>query len=353
MAQRIEGKLQSLHTELINKIQINNKAAKDRPRAAEMEKVLYQIKNLNRTPTNAVEGLLDEQAQILIDEALGILNSNREAKNRLSGKELFHRAHKRASTSFGGDDIFEEEFAATLTAIEQQATGRSVDISQKLVGGQAANILIDEVGKDVEKFMNKYVESITKRISNTENQKERHWVKPVARSGKVDVNGITPVDVSAELNPKWEQLYKLFSGCTFSVKNYSSYYTKSLDIHLGNTDIYKALYGVLSKVIGDSNEINSIIHAGLRSYDASGNKTVATHFYHMRYIYELTGVGLYDENGYPISGVDFLIYNDPNSDAIFVRSTADMIAQELEKEHRTSPFGGIKVAKADFNSDKI
>lgn len=352
MAQRIEGKLQSLHVELIDKIQINSKAAKDRPKAAAMEKALYQIKNLNRLPTNTVEGLLDEQAQLLIDETLGILNSNRKGKNRLSGNELFHRAHG-TSTSFGGDDIFEEEFAATLTVIEQQATGRSVDISQKLVGGQAANVLIDEVGKDVEKFMNKYVENITKRISNTGNQKEGHWVKPVARSGKVDVNGITPIDVSAELNPKWEQLYKLFSGCTFSVKNYSSYFSKSLDIHLGNTDIYKALYGVLSKVGYDSNEINSIIHAGLRSYDASGNKTVATHFYHMRYIYELTGVGLYDKNGEPISGVDFLIYNDPNSDAIFVRSTADMIAQELEKEHRTSPFGGIKVAKADFNSDKI
>ena len=352
MAQRIEGKLQSLHVELIDKIQINSKAAKDRPKAAAMEKALYQIKNLNRMPTNTVEGLLDEQAQILIDEALGILNSNRKGKNRLNGNELFHRAHG-TSTSFGGDDIFEEEFAATLTVIEQQATGHSVDISQKLVGGQAANVLIDEVGKDVEKFMNKYVEKITKRISNTGNQKEGHWVKPVARSGKVDVNGITPVDVSAELNPKWEQLYQLFSGCTFSVKNYSSYFAKSLDIHLGNTDVYKALYGVLSKVGYDSNEINSIIHAGLRSYDASGNKTVATHFYHMRYIYELTGVGLYDKNGEPISGVDFLIYNDPNSDAIFVRSTADMIAQELEKEHRTSPFGGIKVAKADFNSDKI
>ena len=48
MAQRIEGKLQSLHVELIDKIQINSKAAKDRPKAAAMEKALYQIKNLNR-----------------------------------------------------------------------------------------------------------------------------------------------------------------------------------------------------------------------------------------------------------------------------------------------------------------
>jgi hypothetical protein len=46
----------------------------------------------------------------------------------------------------------------------------------------------------------------------------------------------------------------------------------------------------------------------------------------MRFIYELTGVGLYDAQGDPISGVDFLIYNDPGSDAIFVRSTADLIA---------------------------
>lgn len=352
MAQRIEGKLSALHTELINKIQINNKAAKDRPRAAEMEKVLYQIKNLNSTPSNEIEGLLGDQAQVIIDETLGILNSNRKGKHRLNGNDLFHRAHG-TSTTYGGDDIFEEEFAAALTVIEQQATGRSINISDKLVGGQAANILIDEIGKDVEKFMNKYVEGVTKRINSSGEKKDTHWTKPVARSGKVDVNGISPIEITAELNPLWERLYRLFSGCTFSVKNYSSYFKQSLDIHLGNTDVYKALYSVLSQTGYSADEINSIIHAGLRSYDASGNKTVATHFYHMRYIYELTGIGLYDKNGEPISGVDFLIYNDPNSDAIFVRSTADMIAKELEKTHKSSPFGGIKVAKADFNSNEI
>jgi hypothetical protein len=46
------------------------------------------------------------------------LNSNRKGKHRLSGNDLFHRAHG-TSTTYGGDDIFEEEFAAALTVIEQ------------------------------------------------------------------------------------------------------------------------------------------------------------------------------------------------------------------------------------------
>lgn len=157
--------------------------------------------------------------------------------------------------------------------------------------------------------------------------------------------------VTADLNPLWERLFNLFSNCTFSVKNYSSKAHTSLNIHLGSTNIYKALYGALSQTNRSEQEINYIIHAGLRSYMASKNKTVATHFYHLRFIYELTGVGLYDSDG-PISGVDFLIYNDPSSDAIYVRSTADLILQELNNKKKTSLLTGISLAKSMFKDDE-
>ena len=38
----------------------------DRERAARMESILYRIKNLNGLPEDSVEGLLDSQAQDLI-----------------------------------------------------------------------------------------------------------------------------------------------------------------------------------------------------------------------------------------------------------------------------------------------
>jgi hypothetical protein len=107
---------------------------------------------------------------------------------------------------------------------------------------------------------------MVKSINEKDSNEEKHWTKPLARSGKIDVNGLTEVSIDAELNPLWDELYRLFSGCTFSVKNYSSYYTKSLNIHLGNTDYYKALYGVLSDLNYDQKAANAIIYSGLKSY---------------------------------------------------------------------------------------
>lgn len=351
--QRIEGKLHIVHNELIDKIQINNKAAKDRVKAQKMQAVLYKLKNLSSQPTDEIEGLLSEQAQKLIDESLSILNANRKGNRRLSGNDLFHRAHG-TSTSYGGDDIFEEELAAALSVIEKEATGKMSGMHTLLVGGKSANIQLEaEVDKDVAKLMNQYVSGMTKRVNGKVSDKEKQWTKPIARSGKVDVNGLSEVAIEAQLNPLWDELYRLFSGCTFSVKNYSSYFTKSLNIHLGNTDYYKALYGVLSDLNYDQRAAEAIIYSGLKSYQATQNKSVALHFYHLRFVYELTGVGLYDAEG-PVSGVDFLIYNDPGSDAIFVRSTADLIAQELAKKSITgSPMSGIVIAKSKFTEDEI
>ena len=53
--QRIEGKLHIVHNELIDKIQINNKAARDRVKAQKMQAVLYKLKNLSSQPTDEIE----------------------------------------------------------------------------------------------------------------------------------------------------------------------------------------------------------------------------------------------------------------------------------------------------------
>jgi hypothetical protein len=222
-----------------------------------------------------------------------------------------------------------------------------------LTGRQAANILVTETDAMVEKMLSKYNTRLTRAINkkSANSNQNKHTVHTRATAGKVDVTGISNMAVTAELNPAWEHLAKLFSNCTFSVKNYSSKALTSLNIHLGSTNIYKALYGALSQSNRTEQEINYIIGAGLRSYMASKNQTVAKHFYHLRFIYELTGVGLYDSEG-PISGVDFLIYNDPSSDAIYVRSTADLILQELNKKRTASLLSGISLTKSMFKEDQ-
>lgn len=352
MRSRIESQLNLAHAELMDKLKLEQKAKTDRLKAKEMEDVLYTIKNLKMLSENSIDTALNEQAQEIIQQSLMALNANRRGRNKFTSQSLFHRTHK-TKTSLNSDDIFEEELAAVIASIETLATGKTISLDSKLVGTSSANIFITETDDTVKKVLSKYNAKLSNAIQQKSSTKQdRHTVNVRATAGKVDVTGISDMSITAELNPAWEHLMKLFSNCTFSVKNYSSKALTSLNIHLGSTNIYKALYGALSQSNRTEQEINYIIGAGLRSYMASKNKTVATHFYHLRFIYELTGVGLYDSEG-PISGVDFLIYNDPSSEAIYVRSTADLILQELNKKRIGSLRSGITLAKSMFKNDNI
>ena len=74
-----------------------------------------------------------------------------------------------------------------------------------------------------------------------------------------------------------------------------------------------------------------------------------THFYHLRYIYELVGAGI-SYNGKMGNEVNFLIYNDPHGE-IFVKSTANILNDVLN-DHPAfvgNPFKDIYIKKAYFH----
>ena len=54
----------------------------------------------------------------------------------------------------------------------------------------------------------------------------------------------------------------------------------------------------------------------------------------MRFIYELTGYGLIGENG-EVQFADYLIFNEPDSPNIYVRDTASLILDEIERRNST------------------
>ena len=350
---RIDTQLNQIHEEVMSRLQLRDRANRDDIRALEIQNFLYRVKNLGvNMPTNSVDAALDEQAKILINQSLAILNKNRDSLHQLSGSRLFRRPHG-TSTSYGGDDIFEEELAAVIASIESQATGQEASIITKLMGSNVANVNLQNevISKDVQKIMEKFIKQSSSRIQTELLNSTKHYIGPVARAGKVDVQGTSMVDISANLHPDWQHLFLLLQGCNFSVKNYSSFH-EGLNIHLGNSDYFKALYGALSSLTHyDKSEIESIIYRGLYRY-SQGNENVGKHIYHLRFIYELTGVGLYDETGSPISGVDFIIYNDPNSTNIFVKSTARLILEELESKWiKGSALKGIAVGKHRFETN--
>lgn len=365
---RIDTKLKRIHDEIISKYNLSEKAKKDNIAALQIQGVLRILKGLEVEPDvrNPVEVALFEQAyeqaSLLESMATAQLNANRGTPGRgtLSGL-IFRRQHGVKSkktgkvsgvlTSWGGDDIFEEELAAVIAAIESEALGVQTSLSSKLTGSKTGNVQLErEMGKDVQKVMSGFISNTEKRLNKEAGKSTKHYTGPVARAIKTDVRGTSQITVDSALNENWNLLFQLFKGKTFTVKNYSSYHKDRLDIHLGDSDYFKAIYGILSDLGYSQDYIEKVIFSGFNSIkrNSSGTK-VHEHFYHMRFIYELQGVGLYDSEGIPISGTDFLIYNDPGSKNIYVRSTAQMILDELELAKK-SALGGINIKKSYFSS---
>lgn len=365
---KITTKYKNIHNEIMSKLNIMEKAKRDAPIAAEMQQVLYQIKNLSNQDGTPLEKVFREQAITLIERSVSLLNITRgeskakKFKATSSGawkqgevlNSLFHRAHD-VKTTYGGDDILEEEFAALMSSIELEASNTVIDVSSHLAGGNSANInlLNNKIDKDIETILKKAQKKIKAKAVKDLTKPNKFWgIPPVARSGKIDTTG-TSVTIEANLNSQWEHMFNLFKGRTFSLKNYSSFSKNtSLNITLGDSNYYKAIYATLSS-LGHSHEyIEKVIYSSINSIlkNQGGNSSsVATHFYHLRFIYELQGNGLYDSNGEPISGVDFIIYNDPSTANIYVKSTAELIYEELTKNNNIkNPLSAVHLAKSRF-----
>lgn len=354
MAQRIESILKEVHDKGLSTIPLLDaqKRKKDIKDAEQIQLILQNIKKIKYDQASNVGSLVNlTMMQDLVDDATNMLNNARQGKvgmGQLSTQGLFYRAHGMEVSSEKADDIFEEEFAALLASIEKQATGKIVNYENKLIGSSRANIQLETIVDDrIQDIMNKMIKKC--KDETKQYLQRQHWTSPQARAQKADIKGTSILEASAQINQDWEMLYKLFEGKTFSLKNYSSYNKMYLNIHLGHSDYYKALYGALINIEGMTQKsAEHIILAGLKSIQKHKNLTVSTHFYHLRFIYELTGIGLYDEKGDPISGVDYIIYNDPNGSDIYVKSTAELIYNEIQRKKVPNGLSSITIPKTAF-----
>ena len=97
---------------------------------------------------------------------------------------------------------------------------------------------------------------------------------------------------------------------------------------LGKSNIFRSIYGSLSDLGYEDRVVQSAIFAGYNSI-IRGNSSVANHFYHLRYMYELMGTGI-TYNGVSVGHAKYLIYNDPHGN-IYVKSTAELLNDVLEE----------------------
>ena len=310
-----------------------------------------------RQGKDAINMIFADEAKEIINATWNMLNANRSNLSQLSEKNaLFQRSHG-TSTAYGADDIFEEELAAVIAFIESKGTGSIANIDSKLTGKVTGNIRLEQaLDGTVVEIMNSLTERLPKKIQE-KYQEGSSYTRPVSRAIKTDVVGIpATVEFTSSLNSNWEQLFQLFQGHSFSVKNYRSNTKREiLDIHLGDSDYFKAIYGVLSGVGYTQHHIEKIFYRSMNrlinpsTNDGDKDGAIQKHIYHLRFIYELTGVGLYDSTGEPISGTDFIIYNDPVTENVYVQSTAQLIYEELERQTISrSALGSMSISKSRF-----
>lgn len=322
-----ELNLKEIHDRMFTKLKLQQRANKDNNTAMQIQVLLTELKSRsqnNFSYQHPVNQALQEQADLIIQQATSMLNTGR--KRELSLSSLFRRKHDSVNTYFGGDDIFEEELAAVISSIESKATGKFVDLKTKLAGKDPLNIEIENIKKEVINAMNKQTDLHIKETTKD--------VKKIQKkSGKTDVLGTTST-YEGVLDPAWERLFYLFQGKTFSVKNYSSYNKDIVRIKLGSTTYEKAILGSLGALGYSIEDRERIFMQGLQTKTQASS--VAEHFYHLQYGYELMGLGLgskqNNEEFKEAQQVDFFIYNDPNSNIIRVRSTAQMLLNVLNNK---------------------
>ena len=357
--------LEEVHTRLQSKIIMQAEADKDEAQAIQMEKYLRAIKQaagtLKNGHQNIIASTLDDLAyDDLVDLASGaldVMNENRGLRNQLTSVGgLFSREHNKkdsTKTQLAVDDIFEEELYAVLKTLESKATkGQDIQLGLDLTGGQMTNVrtFANKTQEEIDKYLVTMFEDLVKSQGWTKKAATAELAKIKAVSGKVDLKSFSGELVfQAELDPKWEQMVKAFAGASFTLKNYTSR-AQIMELHLGNSSPYRAITGALDDLGFNDKESDHIYYHSRNSYNKTHNSSLAAHIYHTRLYYELTGVGLYDKNGDPISSANFLIYNDPYSEDIFVRSTKKIISDLVanDKDFIGNPYQAVTLKKAYF-----
>lgn len=336
--------LQKIHDAMIKKM----KTKTDKRNALELQSILQQIKQtakeMNSISDSAPGAAINSDFQELINQAFLFQKKSGVHGGLLQANTLFRRQHG-TKTVKEADDIFEEDLAAVLAAAEFMGGNTSISMQDFLVGTSSTTT------RSIANLADDTASGILQKLAEYENKKVS--TKITKNTGKVDINGKSiTLSYSKDLPFSIERLLVLMKDATISAKNYKSTSWANgqvsikdlaeINLQLGHTNLYKAITGALSEVKLGHKQQHEIFYRGINTIinNSHGYGDITQlHFNHLRFIYELRGSGLLDSNGL-VMPVKYLIYNDPDSDAIFVKDTASLILEILQSSTRVNSLLG-------------
>ena len=291
---------------------------------------------------------------MFLDDLLNDIESI--AKSRSANYKIGNLFKRRGRNAQEQGMVFERELTDVIQAILERISGEKILREDINIGAKTGNVkysaidnMVKEINTDVEK-------EVTKELNKS--KKPFHYLKNVA--GKIDVKGFE-VSITGEPDPQLLEIYNLIKDATFSAKNYDSMtWDEKLQqmvqrtngnglIHLGKGNPYRAIYGSLSNLGYEHKTIDSAYFAGKNRIELYNSDNASSHFFHLRYIYELTGAGILYSGGVNLGEARYLIYNDPSGN-IYVKSTSEIIADLLNNRppFTGSPFQDISISKSVF-----
>ena len=269
-----------------------------------------------------------------------------------------------------GGKLFEEQISEIMASIAIQAiesSGQVVQDRAKLlkdftikfnIGSKQTNIakinLEDYLNDDIQ-YILQLAGVKTKQYLEENSDEQRRVIQD--KQGKIDI-AMREVDVSIDaiLNPELKTIYKIMSESTFSLKNYTNWKNElGESLSIGGTNIARVLFSILIDLGCSVDQATSVI---LKLQYAKQNDKIDDIIDEMCLIYELIGPGqVYADKELALLNnktVRFFIFNVPESNKVYVRSTKKIILDLIKKDgkvyYQRNGFNGTsRINKAYFD----
>lgn len=350
---------QELHRKMQERYQIESIIAKENANAALLEEFLRNVKrvSLNR-PTNL--SILDKACFDLLYSQLEE-NFNKVSKsNAKLSNLLFHGSGQ----SFEDDITKLHQISEIILDVPNKMSKKDINI-----GKISANILnTSETIRIEDAFVKGINDLANEAIDELVGANFKKGYVSKGRSGKIDVRGNKSVNITYTVDGMPQPdvaVWQLLANSNFTLKNKRSLFfdiqnkkmvaaTES-NIKLGKTTPYVAIMGMLSVLEPTlGKELwQKYFYGGLVEGVKNRNSKVAEHLNHLQFAYELSGAGQFYDKGLGFLGEnDYLIYNDPDSDDIVVKSVKALICEAL-KEHDGNYSASVSFMRKNVSKNKL
>ena len=366
--------LNKVHQRVINKIKMQQKKEKAQEIQSALQALkgaIFRIHEFNKTlefsGLSSIEIFYSEIDNLMFNifnQQISLYNN----KSKKSYDTFLQRKHTSQKTALG-DDIVEEEIAILLSLGSTSFNAGDIVVGGNQDVSSIIKNLTEEEKKKIQESIIKLAEKKGKQIQRKNKAGKLESIistNVTVRSGKTDISVPAEIELNANAHPMIQKITKAMAGYNFSIKNYTSmsyidgqnelkdFQKTYLNFSGSGSNIFKAVTGGLYEYTNHEDVIEAIYYRGVQYLtgntippDTTNYENVNNHFAHLRTIYQLKGSGIINESGQTMA-VDFVIWNDPSSQFIYVRDVNTLILNCLE--NNLDIFGRVRMSFENFKN---